>query len=125
MSKTAQEWQVEVDKILAEKVAAAVKKFHEDRSRAFDELAKLTPSLDDLETQVKDLLNEKSKLNMLITPELARWNELDRKIPFLQGQAKGFRRQMEEIVQRLTAIPKDIKESTLMNFLFQLNKEKF
>jgi chromosome segregation ATPase len=113
--KTEKELRKEVDKILGDKVNAAIKAFQESRDKDFKELMTLNQALEDLEKKKAPFLEEKKGLNTMINKDLARWNFLDRHIPWLEKQIKGCKDQIEKITQKLTEVEVDSK--TLNFFL--------
>jgi len=88
----------------------------------FDDLGILSQRLDEVEAKVKELTQERSKLNPLIPSELGRANEIDRTFFRMQKDVKSLRAQVDAVIQRLTAIPE--AGEAWLNFLVQLKREK-
>ena len=104
MKKTIDDWKVEIQKIRSEKIEAGAAKFQEDRDQALDVLLDISGRLDSLETKIQELTAERSKLNPLISAEMARVNEIDRIIFRSQKEIKVLRPQIDIRFQQLTAI---------------------
>ena len=104
MKKTIDDWKVEIQKIRSEKIEAGAAKFQEDWDRYLDVLVDLSGRLDSLETKIQELTAERSKLNPLISAEMARVNEIDRIIFRSQKEIKVLRPQIDIRFQQLTAI---------------------
>ena len=104
MKKTIDDWKVEIQKIRSEKIEAGAAKFQEDRDQALDVLLDISGRLDSLETKIQELTAERSKLNPLISAEMARVNEIDRILFRSQKEIKVLRPQTDIRFQQLTAI---------------------
>ena len=113
--KSEKELRKEVDKILGDKVSVAIKAFQESRDKDFKELLTLNQTLEDLERKQAPFLEEKKGLNRMREKDLARWNFLDRHIPWLEKQIKGYKEQIEKVTQKLTEV--EIDPKTLKFFL--------
>ena len=112
--KTEKELRKEVDKILGDKVNAAIKAFQESRDKDFKELMTLNQTLEDLEKKKAPFLEEKRGLNRMRDKDLARSNFLDGHIPWLEKQIKGVQNNIEKIIGKLTDIPEF--DSRTLNF---------
>ncbi len=116
--KTEKELRKEIDKILADKVSARIKEFQLARDGNFKEIMTLETNLATLEEKRAPFLEEKKSLNTLIDKDLARWNFLDRHIPWLEDQIKGCQNEIDKVVGKLTSVPEF--DSKTLNFLSRL-----
>jgi chromosome segregation ATPase len=112
--KTLKEFEKEINKVLSNKIAAAIKDLEGQRGKDMEELMKLHQALEDLENKKAPFLQERGGLNVLKNTDLGRRNFLDQHIPWLEKQAKGVQDQIEKLMQKLTELEVDSKT---LNFL--------
>ncbi len=112
--KTLRECEKEINKVLSDKIAAAIKDLKDQRGKDMEELMNLHQALEDLENKKAPFLQERGSLNMLKNSDLGRRNFLDGHIPWLEKQAKGIQDQIEKLTQKLTELEIDPKT---LNFL--------
>jgi len=103
--KSKKDWENEIQKIISEKVAAAVKEYREGRDSAIDDLTKVSQQLEDLENRVKTISSESAGLNLLRNADMAKRNENDRTLFSLQKHLRETRKQMDAIIEKVTVIP--------------------
>ena len=115
--KTEKELRKEIDKILSDKVSVAVKAFQAERDEDFKELLTFNQNLEPLEGKKVAALGEKKGLNLLRNDDLAKSNQLDIKLRWLDGQIKGCKEQIEKVTLKLTEVEIDPKTLNLfLNF---------
>jgi DNA repair exonuclease SbcCD ATPase subunit len=112
--KSLKECEKEINKVLSEKIAVAIKDLKDQREKDMGELFILNQKLEEIEGKKNNFVDEKKGLNPLRNSDLGRLNELDIKLRWLDGELKSWKGQIEKITQKLIDFEVDPKT---LNFL--------
>jgi hypothetical protein len=111
--KTVKDWKKEVDKVLTEKVASAIKDFQAQRDSELQELAELNATLENREAEKERMTGELGALNALSDQRRSR--ELYMKLRRLGKEIDGLGGRRDAVFSKLTTVPK--LDFALLNFL--------
>jgi len=111
--KTVKDWKKEIDKVLTEKVASAIKDFQAQRDEELSELAELSGILENCEVKKKTMTKELEGLNALSDQRRSR--ELYMKVRRLGKEIEGLGGRRDGVFLKLTTVPK--LDFALLNFL--------
>jgi chromosome segregation ATPase len=100
-------WRKEIEKLLNNKIASAIKEVEAQRDRGFAELAELGAQMDAFEAEKRSLHEERGKLNPLKNADMKALGLMDMRVSKIEKQLRSLRKKVDAIVLQLTELPAD------------------
>jgi DNA repair exonuclease SbcCD ATPase subunit len=113
--KTKEEWAKEIDKLLNDKVGAAVEQYQTQREQGLAELVELSALIEGLDGERSQLLERRATLNPLRAADLKEINLQASRVQKINKLQRSAEKKVEALVSQLTDVAEI--EPKFMNFL--------